>query len=122
VQLTELIELCTKLVKQVQALEKDLAQTKQHHAAELNQMKAEIKRLKDEVESLKKKRSAKVVFSSSSSPQDEFSAGFSGGLGDSSKQGRKTDAETKGRKIDFGEDYGLDADADFDFDDTVGTT
>jgi hypothetical protein len=60
------------------------------------------------------------VFSSSSSPQDELSAGFSEGLGDSSKQGRKTDAETKGRKIDFGKDYGLDADAVFD--DTVGTT
>ena len=40
VQLTELMELCTKLVKQVQALEKDLAQTKQTHATELNQMKA----------------------------------------------------------------------------------
>lgn len=114
VQPNELMGLYTNLVKQVKALEKELAQTKQHHATELAQMKAEIKNLQEEVEGLKKQRSAKIVFSSSSSPQEAFSDD----LGDSSKQGRKTDAETKGRKIDFGDDYGLDA----DFYDTVGIT
>jgi hypothetical protein len=49
VTLTELMELCTKLVKQVQTLEKDLAQTKEQHATELNQLKAEIQRLQNEV-------------------------------------------------------------------------
>jgi hypothetical protein len=101
VQHTELMELCTNLVKQVNALEKELALTKQHHATELAQMKAEIKSLQEEVQGFKKQRSANIVFSSSSSPQDDASAEFRDDLGDSSKQGRKTDAETKGRKIDF---------------------
>ena len=43
-------------------------------------------------------------------------------MGDSSKHGRKTDAETKGRKIDFEDAYGVNADADVVFDDIVGTT
>ena len=104
-------------------------------------MKEEIKSLKAEVESLKKTRPAQVLFSSTSS-------GSSKVLGDSSKQGRKLDegfkdkgmdldkdfaelddsentqakdddAEIKGRKLDFDD---IDVDADFGFDDTVGTT
>ena len=68
--------------------------------SELNKLKAEIQRLQNEVENLKKKRS-KVVLSSSSSPQDEFSASSTKVLGDSSKQGRKSDAEIKGRNTNF---------------------
>jgi hypothetical protein len=102
----ELMELCTKLFKQVTALEKELAKTKQAHATELTQMKAEIKSLKDEVESLKKHRSANLVLSSFSSPPHDDSAYFSEDLGDSSKQGRiKTDAEFKGRKLNFEQEF-----------------
>lgn len=125
VQTNELMELCTNLVTQVKALEKELAQTKQQHATELAQLKAEIKNLQDEVQGLKKQRSANIVLSTSSSPQDAASEDFSEDLGNSSKQGRNTDAETKGRKIYFGDDY--DFDADFDYgtealktDETVG--
>ena len=98
VQLPELMALCTKLVKQVQALEKDLAQTKEQHATELNQMKEEITSLKAEVESLKKKRPAQVLFSSTSS-------GSSKALGDSSKQGRKSDVEFKGKGMNLDIDF-----------------
>ena len=88
-------------------------------------MKAELKNLLEEVQGLKKQRSAKIVLSSSSSPQDVASEDFSEDLGNSSKQGRKTDAETKGRKIDFGDDYDFDADFDYGtedlkIDETVG--
>jgi hypothetical protein len=41
------------------------------------------------------------VVSSPSSPHDDLSAGSSYGLGISSKQGRKTDAEIKGRSTNF---------------------
>ena len=100
VQLNDLMELCTKLTKQVTALEKDLAMTKQHYATELNQMKAEIKRLQDEVESLKK-------HNSSTSPlQDDDSIALSEDLGNSPKQGRiRTEAEFKGRRLNFEEDF-----------------
>jgi hypothetical protein len=103
VTLPELMELCTKLVKQVQTLEKDLAQTKEQHATELNQLKAEIQKLQNEVENLKQKRHVQVVVSSPSTPHDTLSAGSSYGLGISSKQGRKTNAEFKGRSTNFEE-------------------
>ena len=99
VQQHELMDICTKLVKQVQALEKDLAQTKEQHATELKTLKDEIDKLQNEVENLKKKRSQVVL--SSSSPSDELSASSSKVLGDSSKQGRKIDAELKGRSKNF---------------------
>ena len=54
-------------------------------------------------------RPAKLVISSPSSPHDGDSKDFSEAFGNSPKQGRKTDAETKGRKIDFGDE------GDFDF-------
>jgi hypothetical protein len=102
VTLTELMELCTKLTKQVQTLEKDLVQTKEQHATELNLLKDEIQKLQNEVENLKKKRHVHVVVSSpSSSPHDALSAGSSHGLGISSKQGRKLDEEIKGRSTNF---------------------
>jgi hypothetical protein len=142
------MELCTKLVKQVQALEKDLAQTKEHHAIELNQLKAEIQRLQNEVENLKKKRHVQVVVSSPSSPHDDLSASSGHDMGTSSKQGRKTDAEIKGRSTDFEDMFAelpdsdnaqarddvaeiegrkldfedMDADTGFHFEDVVGTT
>lgn len=145
VQQNELMDICTNLVKQVQALEKDLAQTKEQHATELNTLKAEIQRLQIEVKNLKKQRSQ--VVSSSSSPSDEFSASSTKFLGDSSKQGRKIDAELKGRSKNFDKDFAelndsdnaqakddvaetegrkldfedMDADAGFNFDDLVGT-
>jgi hypothetical protein len=106
VQPTELMRLCTNLVKQVKALEKELAQTKQQHATELAQMRAEIKNLQEEVEGLKKHRSANLVLSSSSSPHDEDSAYFSEDLGNSPKQGRiKTDATVKGRRLNFEQEF-----------------
>ncbi|MCO6516803.1 MAG: hypothetical protein J6586_10005, partial [Snodgrassella sp.] len=147
VTLTELMGLCTKLTKQVQTLEKDLALTKVQHATELNQLKTEIQKLQAEVVDLKKKRHVQVVVSSPSSTHDGLATGSGYDLGTSSKQGRKPDAELKersknfdkefaelpdsdddqvkdddaeseGRKLDF-ED--MDADAGFNFDDLVGT-
>lgn len=101
VTLTELMELCTKLTKQVHTLEKDLAQTKEQHATELNHLKSEIQKLQNEVQNLKKQRHVQVVVSSPSLPHDDLSAGSSSGLGISSKQGRKSDAEIEGRKLDL---------------------
>ena len=113
------MELCTKLTKQVTALEKDLAMTKQQHATELNQMKAEIKSLQDEVESLKKHRSSTPPL------QDDASVFFSEDLVNSPKQGRiNKDAEFKGRKLNFEQDFAeLDASENVQEkkDGTVGT-
>jgi hypothetical protein len=108
-QQIELMELCTRLVKQVNSLEKDLAQTKKQHAKDFNSLTAEIKSLKEEVQGLKKQRYAKIVISSPSSPHDGDSKDFSEDFGNSQKHGRRTDAETKGRRID------IEDDADFDF-------
>lgn len=104
-QHTELMELYTKLVKQVQALEKDLTQTKKQHATELNGLRVEIQTLKEEVQGLKKQRSAKLVISSSSTPHDDDSVASDDDMGDSSKQRRKTDATFEGRKLDFDMDF-----------------
>ena len=103
--------------------------------------------MQNEVENLKKKRHVQVVVSSPSSPHNALSAGSSYGLGISSKQGRKTDAEIKGRSTNFEEvfaelndsenaqaknddaeikgrkldfdDIDIDADADFEVDDVA---
>lgn len=115
VTLSELMELCIKLTNQVQALEKDLAQTKEQHATELNLLKDEILKLQNEVENLKKQRNVQVVVSSPSlSPHDALSASSSYGLGISSKQGRKTDAEVKGRCTNFEEVFAELNDSDND--------
>ncbi|MCO6517136.1 MAG: hypothetical protein J6586_11720, partial [Snodgrassella sp.] len=52
------------------------------------------------------------MLSSSSSPQDEFSASFTKVLGDSSEQGRKTDAELKGRSKNFEKEFAELTDSD----------
>ena len=68
---------------------------------------------------LKRTRSAKLVLSSPSSPYDDFE-GFSEHLGNSPKQGRKTDTGTQGRILNFEEDpnFGVD---DLDKEETQGT-
>ena len=96
---------------------------KKLHATELNSLRAEIQTLKEEVQGLKKQRSAKLVISSPSSPHDGASEAFSEDLGNSPKQGRKTDAETKGRRIDFEDDADFDFGiSDLKFDEPVGTS
>ena len=65
--------------------------------------------MQEEINSLKKKRTAHLVLSSPSSAHDDDSAASSDDMGDSPKQGRKTDARTEGRKLDFEqglEDFG----------------
>ena len=98
----ELMELCTKLEKQVESLTKDLALVKEQHAKDISLLHQEIQLLKEELQGFKsKKRTAKLVISSSSSPHDDNSEDFSVGKGNSPKQGRKTGADTKGRRINF---------------------
>ena len=71
--------------------------------------------MKEELQGFKtKKRTAKLVISSSTSlPSDNISAEH----GNSPKHGRKTGAETKGRRIDFEDEGDLNAELTFGVED-----
>ena len=66
-KLKELMDTCTKLSKQVALLEKELAQTKEQHAKDIQGLHAEITTLKEDMQQLKRHKSTNIVFSSPSS-------------------------------------------------------
>ena len=110
--LHELIDKCTTLEAKVQSLEDELKQTKQLYKDDLSKILKQMQTMQEEINTLKKKRAAHLVVSSPSSGHDGDSDRSSDDLGDSPKQGRKTDARTKGRKLEF--EQGIDDFGGFD--------
>ena len=93
---------CTNLTQQVSDLKLELAQTKETHAQDILSLQSEIQELKDQLAKLQRRKTSKLIISSSS--QDSDSEPEGGNLDDSSKQGRKTDDQTQGRKLVFEEE------------------
>lgn len=77
----ELMEICTKLTKQVATLEEDLARTKKEHKKVLTALVSKVKKLKEDVKLLKAKRKKKIVESSPTSEDKDLDDDF----GDSPK-------------------------------------
>ena len=100
--LQELMATCTNLTQQVSDLKLELALTKEIHAQDIQGLKSEIQGFKDQLATLQRKRTSKLIMSSSSHDSDSEPEG--GNLGDSPKQGRKTDDQTQGRKLIFEEE------------------
>ena len=66
VTLQELMATCTTLTKQVSDLKLELAQTKETHAQDILSLKLEIQGLKDQLATLQRRKTSKLIISSSS--------------------------------------------------------
>ena len=100
--INELMERCTKLEEKVQTLEDELKQTKIQYQHDLSKLQGQLQTMQEEINSMKQKRATHLVLSSPSSTHDDDSKASDDDMGDSPKQGRKTDATTEGRKLEIG--------------------
>lgn len=89
----------------VHTLEDELKHTKQQYQNDLSKLQSQIQSMPEEINSLKKKKTAHLILSSPSITHDDDSAASDDDMGDSSKQGRKTDATFKGMRLDFEQEF-----------------
>ncbi|GJR12146.1 putative ribonuclease H-like domain-containing protein [Tanacetum coccineum] len=86
-KLIELLNLVTKLSKRIGILEDDLKKTKLTYSAIVNKLILRVKKLEFQVKTRKTRKRARVVLSEDDKDIED----------DSSKQGRKSDVEVKGK-------------------------